>query len=150
MYKDLEFEFPHKKYVSDLKANLLNDIKNEEKKFEEFEKKQLWELKQREEEERRRRVMTYERFFDLPLNSNADKVDASIEEIRRRTLSIKKAYTFEEWVKMKSTEKLFDQDLVNEQYHYYETMGEKEERLRKMWIESKTNRVQSSIGIIRP
>jgi len=100
--------------------------------------------------ERRRRVMTYERFFDLPLNSNADKVDASIEEIRRRTLSIKKAYTFEEWVKMKSTEKLFDQDLVNEQYHYYETMGEKEERLRKMWIESKTNRVQSSIGIFRP
>lgn len=146
MYKDLEFEFPHKKYVMELKANLMNDIRNEEKKYEEFEKKQELEFRLREEEERRRRIMTYERFFEIPLNSNADRVDANLEEMRKKTLSIKKAYTFEEWVKLKSTENLFDQDLVSEQYHYYETLGEKEERLRKLWIEAKTNRVQSSIG----
>ena len=79
---------------------------------------------------------------------NADKVETNIEEVRKQTLSIKKAYSFDEWVKLKSAENLFDRDLVKEQYHYFETQGEKEERLRKLWIESKKTRVQSSIGII--
>lgn len=147
MYKDLEFEFPHKVHLSELKANIINDINNEEDKFRDFEQKQVQDKRVALEEELRRRIMTYERYFELPLNCEADKVDASIEEVRKKNLSIKKAYSFDEWVKIKSAENLFDQDLVKEQYHYFETSSEKEERIRRLWIDSKSTRIEASIGI---
>ena len=127
MYKDLEFEFPHKVHLSELKANIINDINYEEDKFRDFEQKQVQDKRVALEEELRRRIMTYERYFELPLNCEADKVDASIEEVRKKNL--------------------FDQDLVKEQYHYFETSSEKEERIRRLWIDSKSTRIEASIGI---
>ena len=68
MYKDLEFEFPHKVYVQELKADIMNVIKKEEDKFEEFTARQLAEKRSIEEEEIRKLKITYEKYFDIPLH----------------------------------------------------------------------------------
>ena len=70
MYKDLDFEFPHKVHIQKLKKSLISDLNKEEQKFKDFETHQSEEKLRREEEERRRAVMTYEKYFGHQPNCN--------------------------------------------------------------------------------
>jgi hypothetical protein len=56
--------------------------------------------------------------------------------------SIKKQFSYDEWVKDNSNQYLFDNDLLSETYQYWENPTEKEARLRETWIRSKSKRLE--------
>jgi hypothetical protein len=55
----------------------------------------------------------------------------------KSTESVKKLFSYDEWVKENSNQYLFDNDLLREQYNYWESPIDKETRLRESWIKAK-------------
>lgn len=56
---------------------------------------------------------------------------------KKKTAKAKKNISYEEYLKDNSQTFLFDKDILDMNYEYWETPEEKEERLRIKWIESK-------------
>lgn len=60
---------------------------------------------------------------------------------------IEKALNFDEWSKYHSSDNAFENDLLEQQYKFWETSLEREQRLKKVWIDM--NRRKALGGIDR-
>lgn len=128
MQADLEFEYPHKLEKMIAKADVLElaDKEEEKLKFGEFAK---------EAEKARRKLLTYEEYFQLDPKKDghimADKRDQSLESQSKGDM------TFEEFLELKQSENLFHNDLLELEYKFWESQEDKEQRLKKIWIDLK-------------
>lgn len=86
--------------------------------------------------------------FEIPHKSFQEDIRRSIEyEIQLEEQKLKNLenskISFENWKKTVKTNLEFDNEFLEEKYQYLETLEEKEERLRKIWINSKKNLIDS-------
>ena len=58
---------------------------------------------------------------------------------------IEKSLTYEQFVEINKSDNMFDNDLLEQQYKFWETAIEKEQRLKKVWIDM--NRSQALGGV---
>ena len=58
---------------------------------------------------------------------------------------IEKSLTYDQFVEINKSENMFDNDLLEQQYKFWETAIEKEQRLKKVWIDM--NRSQALGGV---
>mmetsp|Transcript_36958 Transcript_36958/g.56607 ORF Transcript_36958/g.56607 Transcript_36958/m.56607 type:complete len:404 (+) Transcript_36958:405-1616(+) len=127
MQADLEFEYPHKLERMQARADVLELAEKEEEKldFAEFAKAA---------EEARKKILNYEDYFEVDMTKEA--------HVRRKELLKhkrgEKAMTFEQYVDDKAlTNTLFDMDLIDLDYKFWESEEDKKERLKLLWIDLK-------------
>jgi len=122
MHADLEFEYPQKIEKMLIKADVVElATKEEEKlKFAEFAK---------EAEEARKKMLTYEEYFQLdPL------LDGHVRPKAKDDFGSGKGdTTYEEFLKARESENMFENDNLELEYKFWETQEDKEERIKKLW-----------------
>lgn len=125
MQADLEFEYPQKLEKMQIKADVIEMVNKEEEKFQ-------FAAFAKEAEEARKRVLTYEEYFQLdPLK------DGHIRAPKKSQGSSKGDTTYEQFLKEKESDNLFKNDLLELEYKFWETDQDKEERIQKLWIDLK-------------
>jgi hypothetical protein len=123
---DLEFEYPQKLEKMRSKADILRLVEEEEAKLKSI-------AHQKEMEEMQKKVLTYEEYF----NANPHSETQSIGESRSYLGDSKKDMKFETYLQLKASAYLFDNDLVDQAYKFWEDTEEKADRLRKIWLDLK-------------
>ena len=58
---------------------------------------------------------------------------------------IEKSLTYDQFVEINKSESMFDNDLLEQQYKFWETDIEKEQRLKKVWIDMNRNRTLGGV-----
>jgi len=61
---------------------------------------------------------------------------------------IEKSMTYEEYAAQNKSDKVFDNDLLEAQYKFWETNLEKEQRLKKVWIDMNRRRALDGVDAI--
>jgi len=127
MQADLEFEYPHKLEKMLVKADVVELASKEEEKiqFAAFAK---------DAEEARRRVLTYEEYFQLDPTK-----DGHIRPPKKSQGSSKGDTTYEQYLRDRLSENMFANDLMELEYKFWESAEDKRERIQKMWIGLKKN-----------
>lgn len=122
MQADLEFEYPHKLEKMLVKADVVELANKEEEKlqFAAFAK---------EAEEARRRVLTYEEYFQLDPTK-----DGHIRPPKKSMGSSKGDTTYEQFLQDRLSDNMFANDLMELDYKFWESAEDKRERIKKMWI----------------
>ncbi len=124
MQQDLEFEYPQKLEKMIIKSDILRLVEEEEKKLQTI-------ARQKEEEYRNAQFLTYEEYYGLQPETQRIKEGGSLLQ------SSKKDIKFDEFVKDQASKYLFDNDLLEKSYKFWENDQEKHERLQKVWIDLK-------------
>jgi len=128
MQADLEFEYPHKLERLQARADVLELAKKEEEKldFAEFAK---------EAEAARKRILTYEDYFEMDATKDAHtKKGEKIKKTKRG----EKSMTFDEYYESKAKENnIFDMDIMDLDYKFWESEEDKKDRLKLLWIDLK-------------
>jgi len=128
MQADLEFEYPHKLEKMMVKADIAELADKEEEKLQ-------FALFAQEAEKARRKLLTYEEYFQLD-----PKKDGHVMKDQRKLgfdSQSKGDMTYEEFLSMKQSDNLFHNNLLELEYKFWESEEDKEERLKKIWIELK-------------
>ena len=138
MQADLEFEYPQKLEKMMIKADVIEMANKEEEKlqFAAFAK---------EAEEARKRVLTYEEYFQLD-----PRKDGHIRPQKKSMGSSKGDTTYEQFLKERQSDNMFENDVslkfnfqnsffqyLEQEYKFWETQEDKEERIKKIWINLK-------------
>jgi len=124
MQADLEFEYPQKLEKIKIKADLLKLVEEEEAKIKSI-------AHQRELEELSRKVLTYEDYYNARPSQETQRVVGSGElfgESKRDT-------KYETFVQNRASTYLFDNDLMEQAYKFWESDEERSQRLKKIWLE---------------
>ena len=122
MQADLEFEYPQKLEKMLVKADVVELANKEEEKlqFAAFAK---------EAEEARRRVLTYEEYFQLDPTK-----DGHVRPPKKSMGSSKGDTTYEQFLQDRLSDNMFANDLMELEYKFWESAEDKKERIKKMWI----------------
>lgn len=109
-----------------VKADILKIADEEEAKFKSI-------AMAKEAEENARRVLTYEEYYQA--NPNVETKPA------KQTGSImgnsRKDTTYEQYLQSKATRYIFDHDILPQAYKFWESNEDREERLKRIWIDLK-------------
>mmetsp|Transcript_30979 Transcript_30979/g.36343 ORF Transcript_30979/g.36343 Transcript_30979/m.36343 type:complete len:154 (+) Transcript_30979:723-1184(+) len=148
MQADLEFEYPQKLEKLLVKADILKWLDEEEEKLKNI---ALEEFMETESQQKAAVKLTPGKEFHLTYDEYYDNKDMVSEG--RSSLKIgeggmiEKSLTFEEYAKFHRSENTFENDLLEQQYKFWETNLEKEQRLKKVWIDM--NRRKALGGVDR-
>ena len=63
---------------------------------------------------------------------------------------IEKSMTFEQYVKENKSEQIFDNDMLELQYKFWETNLEREQRLKKVWIDMRRRNALGGVDEVTP
>jgi len=90
-------------------------------------------------------LVTYERYFSQVQNTNAQ-----IEQPDKRAMSVNQVYSadgrygskagkisYDNFIKHHASENIFDNELLDQQYKFWESDEDREYRLRRLWIDLK-------------
>lgn len=86
----------------------------------------------KEAEEARKRVLTYEEYFQLDPTK-----DGHIEKQGKGSGSSKGDTTFEQYQEQNASPNLFDNELLEMQYKFWESQEDKMQRLKIIWLDLK-------------
>jgi len=81
-----------------------------------------------------KRPLTYEEYFDIDPRKDGH---LSLNEGDKMLASSKGATTYDEFLKDKESPNIFENELLALEYKFWESDKDKEERLKKIWIELK-------------
>jgi hypothetical protein len=138
--KDLDFEIPHKASKTEIKNQIMKEITDEELRLEGIQTSAK-ESEAMEREKSLTKRINYENYFQINPNYGADVIVTKANKMDEARGNIKKLYTYDEFVKEFAKKFMFDNDLLYETYYYWETLIEKEERLRQLWLNSRKNMI---------
>ena len=125
MQADLEFEYPQKIEKMKIKADILEMVHREEEKLE-------FSSIAKKAEEARKKMLTYEEYFQLdPLK------DGHLVEPQERSGSSKGDTTLEQFLSSRQSDNMFYNDLLEMEYKFWETDEDKQLRIKKLWIDLK-------------
>lgn len=125
MHADLEFEYPQKLEKMLIRADVIEMANKEEEKME-------FAVYAKEAEKERRRVLTYEEYFQLdPLK------DGHVIKRTRRNDQSKTDVPYEEWLSKNASENAFENDTVELEYKFWESQEERHLRIKKLWLDLK-------------
>lgn len=125
MQADLEFEYPQKIEKMLIRADIVEMATKEEEKLEfaEYAK---------EAEQARRKVLTYEEYFELdPLK------DGHVRQPSKTGGTSKKDTDYAQFVDKNATNNAFENDLLELEYRFWETQEDRELRIKKLWLDLK-------------
>ena len=114
MQADLEFEYPQKIEKMMIKADLLKMVEEEELKLKHI-------AFQQEVLESKSQVLTCEKYYGIDLQSEVQGVGTQ----RSIVGSARKDMKFEEYLEKHASKYLFDNDLLEKSYKFWETKEEK-------------------------
>ena len=126
MQADLEFEYPQKLEKMRIKGDILKLVEEEEAKL-----KSIAQLK--EMEEMSKKVLTYEEYYgEGPLNETQ-----AVRDTRNILGHSKKDTKYEQFLTQHASKYVFDNDLLEQAYKFWENDEERMERLKKIWLDLK-------------
>lgn len=126
MQADLEFEYPQKLEKMTIKADLLKLIDEEELKLRSM-------VEHKEHEELAKKVLTYEEYY-----SNYPQQETRLAFPNTSNLGASRKDTkYEEFIKEKTSANIFENDLLDQAYKFWENDVDKTERLKKIWLDLK-------------
>lgn len=136
MQADLKFEYPQKLEKILVQADILRWLDEEEEKLKNIALEEYLEAETKSKADVKTTpgkefYLTYDEYYD-----NKDFVTESSSRIKIGAGGmIEKALTYEQWLEGTDTSSIFDNDLLEQQYKFWETDMEKEQRLKKVWID---------------
>jgi len=86
----------------------------------------------KEAEEARKKVLTYEEYFQLDPTK-----DGHIRPKEQSRSTGKGDTTFEQFKAQNASDNMFENELIDMQYKFWESTKDKEERLKLLWIDLK-------------
>lgn len=126
MQADLEFEYPQKLEKMRVKADILRLVEEEEAKLKSI-------AQQKEMDELSKKVLTYEEYFSASPAAETQR----LSDTRNLMGESKKDTKYEQFVQQKASSHLFENDLVEQAYKFWENDEDKAERLKKIWLDLK-------------
>jgi len=142
MHKDLEFEYPHKLEKIKVKNDILMWLDEEEEKL----RQQVFQLEKdaNKKNDRIDNLMTYDKYYTYDPALQAPNPGA---RQRRDFGSSKKDSntTYEEFLAVNESANIFDNDLLEQEYKFWENEFDKEERLKTIWINYKRSSAQGGL-----
>ena len=149
MQADLEFEYPQKLEKLMVKADLLKWLDEEEEKLKNI---ALEEFMETESQQKAAVKLTPGKEFHLTYDEyygNKDMVSRGASAIKiGEGGMIEKSLTFEEYAKFHRSENDFENDLLEQQYKFWETDLEKEQRLKKVWIDMNRRKALGGVDTV--
>ncbi len=126
MQADLEFEYPQKLEKMKVKGDILKLVEEEEAKLKSI-------AQQKEMDEMSKKVLTYEEYYgEGPLNETQ-----TIRDTRNILGHSKKDTKYELFIHQHASKYMFDNDLIEQAYKFWENDEEKAERLKMIWLDLK-------------
>lgn len=89
---------------------------------------------QKELEEQSKKVLTYEEYYNVNLRQDVETINNSQTDISGGS---KGGVQYEQFVQSQPSRYIFDHDLVDKAYKFWESNEERYERLKKIWIDLK-------------
>lgn len=132
MQADLEFEYPQKLEKMQIQADVYQlAVKEDEKlKFADYAK---------DAAEARKRVLTYEEYFQLD-----QTLDGQPKPKQKKGFTLgqssKGDTTFDEFKTQRESDNMFENDLLDLEFKFWESQEDKELRIKQLWIELKKKR----------
>lgn len=149
MQADLEFEYPQKLEKLLVKQDLLRWLDEEEEKLKNI---ALEEFMESESQKKAAVKLTPGKEFFLTYDDyygNKDMVSSATSMIKIGAGGmIEKSLTYEEYAAQNKSDKVFDNDLLEAQYKFWETNLEKEQRLKKVWIDMNRRKALDGVDAI--
>lgn len=147
MQADLEFEYPQKMEKLLVKSDLLKWLDEEEDKLRRNASEGAFILNQNtlptelanQLDLSKERVLTVDDYYDID-----DHVFGSRDRRKRAAAKI----PFEEFVSKTASEQIFDNDLLEQQYKFWENDEERAHRLKMLWIELKRKNALGGIDAV--
>jgi len=133
MQADLEFEYPQKLEKIVVKNEILSWLENEEEKLKNIALEYAMN-KQASDKSKGKLIpgdeflLTYDEYFN-----NTEDVGMGAMGFGFRTSKNKISY--EAFLNQHASKNMFDNDMIDMQYKFWETPEDREERLKKTWIE---------------
>ena len=124
MQADLEFEYPQKLEKIKIKADVLKLVEEEEAKIKSI-------AQQREFEELSKKVLTYEEYYGSRPSNETQLVRGTSDVLG----DAKRDTKFETFVQQRASKYMFDNDLLEQAYKFWENDEERSERLKKIWLD---------------
>ena len=126
MEKDLQFEYPQHLEKIKIKGDILMIANAEESRMNKMEhEREIMEMQLNE--------LNYEQYFGC-FTSNDVK---NIKELTNVDGVNKKKGTYEEFVKERASKHIFENDILEKTYKFWEAPHERERRLKEIWIDLK-------------
>lgn len=142
MHKDLEFEYPHKLEKIMVKQDILGWLDEEEEKL----RQKVFQLEREASQSNDifDNTLTYDKYYDYDPATEAQKVTSSG---RSAFGSSKKTNntTYEEFLRENESPNIFNNDLLEQEYKFWENDFDKEERLKNIWLNYKRNITQGGV-----
>jgi len=149
MQADLEFEYPQKLEKIIVKADILKWLDAEEAKLKNI---ALEEYMEKEAETKAAVKLTPGTEFYLTYDeyyNNEDFITETAEAIKLGDSGmLEKALTFDEFAEYHLSPNVFDNDLIELQYKFWETDLEKEQRLKKTWIDMNRRKALGGVDAV--
>lgn len=143
---DLEFEYPHKLEKILVKNDVLRWLDEEEEKLKNIALEEFLEAQTKQKADFKMTpgdefYLTYDEYYN-----NKEVMDENVARIKIGAGGmIEKALTFEEYAEDNMSPNIFDNDLIEQKYKFWETRIERMQRLKKVWID--INRRQALGGV---
>jgi hypothetical protein len=138
MQADLEFEYPQKLEKMQIKSDILRMLDEEEAKLKSI-------ARQKEYEEMQKKVLTYEEYYSANPRAETQPVSSGSYFGQSR-----KDTKFDQYVQKKASKYLFDNDLLEKSYKFWESNEDKYDRLKRIWIELKRKNALGGIEARTP
>ena len=146
MQADLEFEYPQKLEKLLVRNDLVKWLDEEEDKLKRNAKESILLMDEamtgaaaKTKEEEKKEYLTYEDYYNLD-----DFVVGGLDDGGQKPGKI----PFEEFAAKTASENIFDNDLLEQQYKFWESMEDRENRLRRIWIDLKRKNALGGIDAV--
>lgn len=126
MQKDLDFEYPQHLEKKKIKGDILNLANAEESKLQKMEQERVLREQQAVE-------LNYEQYFGTFVSNEVK----DISEFTKETKVSTKRGSYEDFVKERASRYIYDNDLLEKSYKFWEEPHEREKRLKEIWIDLK-------------
>lgn len=149
MQADLEFEYPQKLEKLLVRSDLLRWLDEEEEKlkrsvnesYQIMEQQSILPGQANAQSGAKQAILTYEDYYGIDYGVGGGAAG-------NRNLSDKGKISFEQFVQQTATENIFDNDLLEQQYKFWESVEDREIRLKQLWIDLKRKNALGGIDAV--
>ena len=150
MQADLEFEYPQKLEKMLVKSDILKWLDDEEERLRNLELEEAFNQMAKSKGAQRmipgnEFIITVDDYY-----GNVEKTNGINEDQMYFRKKKKEKISFERWFAANRQDSIFDEDLLEQQYKFWETEDERSLRLKKMWIEMRRKNALGGVDAIQP
>ena len=148
MQADLEFEYPQKLEKIVVKNEILNWLNNEEEKLKNIAIEFAIEQEARNKSQTKLTpgddfYLTYEDYY-----GNTDMVGSSSLSSLKFRQNEKTKMSYEAFMNSYASKNIFDNDLLEMQYKFWESEEDRELRLKKTWLEQQRRNIEGGVDAL--